>query len=123
MSQIFASIPLDKEGNDVVTVGLSVRSTATPVITHNQQMATRYEIEYADPLSDGISRIQFSFSDDLVKRASQLGDGPFSFSDKPASLKFTDGGPPTNVIGTIVFVGPDGYGVGSMPVSLAVPSD
>lgn len=120
VTRISVSVPADKAGGSLATIRLTIRSTATPLINQNRQTATQYEIDYlytVDPLS--APNIKFLFSDDIVARFEEL-SGSFS---KPRPLEFTKPGAPTNMLGTIIFVNPDGYKVGSMPVSLAVPID
>jgi hypothetical protein len=65
ITSIFASLSVDKSGETFIAVGLTIRSTATPVI-EGGQVATRYEVEFEDHLSDGVSPIQFYFDSDLA---------------------------------------------------------
>jgi len=120
LNTLFGFLSLDKTGENLTPVELAIRSIATPVILDNEHVATRYELEYVNAAQHG-SPLRFFLGESLADRSEDL-DRLFSLSEKPQSFEFTEEGPPTNVIGTLVFVGPDDYEVGSMPVSLAVPS-
>ena len=122
ITKFFVSLPLDKTGDNFTTTGLTIRSSATPVLKEDEWIETQYRLEYSDALADNVSAIRFAFSDNIIKQASEL-DGLFSLSNKMKLLEFTEPRLPANVIGAIVFVDLDGYEVGSMPVSLAIPSD
>lgn len=122
VTNIFASVPIDKAGSELAAVGLTIRSTAMPVVINGQQISTRYKVEYSDAFADETSGLKFAFNPDLAHRISDLA-GLFDLSNKDAPIEFIESGAPTNVLSSVVVVGPDGYEVGSMPVSLAVPSE
>ena len=120
LTTFFGSLPADKAATGFVSVGLTIRSTATPVLVDGRQILTKYKIEYLSHTENDTSDFKISFDPDLTERVTDL-EGLIDFSDKP--VEFTAPGAPANVISSIVFVDQDGYQVGSMPVSLAVPSE
>jgi hypothetical protein len=122
VTSVFASLSLDKAGDQTITIGLTIKSSATPIIEDGQHEATQYEIEYSDPLSNGISPVRFFFDDAVRERVKEL-DRDFAFSDESRRVEFIQSGPPANLVGTLIFVGPDNYEIGTMPVSLALPKD